>query len=67
MTNKPDLYKLIIETANEGVWVIDESNNTTFTNAKMNSILGYDDNEMYGRNLFSFMDEKGEKIGERKS
>ncbi len=62
MTNKPDLYKLIIETANEGVWVIDESNNTTFTNAKMNSILGYDDNEMYGRNLFSFMDEKGEKL-----
>ena len=62
MTNKSDLYKLIIETANEGIWVIDENNDTTFTNAKMSSILGYEDGEMIGRNLFSFMDEEAGEL-----
>ena len=65
MSNKSDLYKLIIETANEGIWVVDENNVTTFTNPKMNAILGYSEDEMTGRNLFSFMDEGGEKLARK--
>lgn len=65
MLNKSDLYKLIIETANEGIWVIDKNNDTTFANAKMESILGYDEGEMIGKNLFSFMNAQGESLAKR--
>jgi PAS domain S-box-containing protein len=54
-----ELYKLIIETANEGIWMIDEQNTTTFVNEKMSEMLGYEPAEMKGRTLFDFMDEEG--------
>ena len=50
-------YRQMIETAQEGVWVIDENNKTTFVNLKMCEILGYTKEEMIGKNVFEFMDE----------
>lgn len=54
-----DLYKLIIDTANEGIWAIDSSRLTTFVNEKMAGILGYPREEILGRSLMSFMDDEG--------
>lgn len=48
-------YRNIVETANEGVWVIDPENNTTFANARMAEMLGYARDELLGRDLFTFM------------
>jgi len=51
------LYRLIVETANEGIWVIDENNCSTFINQYLLDMLGYSYEEVIGKSLFDFMDE----------
>ena len=65
-------YEQLLETIHEGIWVIDADSNTTFVNPKMAEILGYDVEEMIGKNLFTFMDEEEiqnaqKKVEDRKS
>lgn len=56
-------YRLLVDdTLQEGIWVVDAAENTTFVNPKMGEILGYSVDEMKGRHLFSFMDEQGVRI-----
>jgi PAS domain S-box-containing protein len=55
-------YRQIVETAQEGIWLIDENHKTTFVNDKMCQILEYTQNEMIGREIYSFMDEEGQQI-----
>ena len=48
----------IIETANEGVWITDAHQRTTFVNPQMAQMLGYAEAaEMIGRPMSDFMDE----------
>jgi PAS domain S-box-containing protein len=54
-----DRYRGLLELAQEGIWTIDKDNITTFVNSSMASMLGYSIDEMMGRDLFSFMDERG--------
>jgi diguanylate cyclase (GGDEF)-like protein/PAS domain S-box-containing protein len=49
-------YRQIVETAFEGVWIIDSNNQTTFVNHRMADILGYPPEEMLGRPVLEFMD-----------
>ena len=51
-------YRRIVQTAEEGIWMIDAATVTTFVNPKMASMLGYTAQEMLGHNLFEFMDER---------
>ncbi|TXT66339.1 MAG: putative Histidine kinase [Promethearchaeota archaeon] len=51
-------YRSLVENAQEGIWRINASNYTTFANRRMGEMLGYAVEEMLGRDLFSFMDEK---------
>ncbi len=54
-------YKQIVETAQEGIWLIDENDKTTFGNEKLCQILEYNKSEIIGKNLFEFMgDEKNQ-------
>jgi len=55
-------YRLIVDSAQEGVWTIDADNITTFVNVRMADMLGYEVDEMEGRSLFEFMDEEGVEI-----
>lgn len=55
-------YRTIVETAQEGVWMIDENNKTIFVNRRMCEILGYTTEEMMGKDIFYFMDEEGKAI-----
>lgn len=48
-------YRLIVETAQEGIWLIDENNLTTFVNEPMARMLGYTREEMIGKHLYYFM------------
>lgn len=48
-------YRQIVETAQEGVWLIDENDNTNFVNKKMCEIIGYTPDELMGRKIYSFM------------
>jgi len=50
-------YRRIIETSQEGIWVIDPDQRTVFANQKLADMLGYDLDEMQGRELRSFLDE----------
>jgi PAS domain S-box-containing protein len=53
-------FRLLIETAQEGIWTIDTEGRTTYVNRYMADLLGYSPEEMRGSLLFDFMD-KGEQ------
>ncbi len=48
-------YRQIVDTANEGIWVLDEDRRTTFVNARLAQMLGYQVEEMIGRRLEIFV------------
>jgi PAS domain S-box-containing protein len=55
-------YRRLVETANEGIWVIDHQNRTSFVNAKMAEMLGCTIEEMSGGSLFDFIDLEAELL-----
>lgn len=48
-------YRILVETANEGIWAADAENRTTFVNNKMAEMLGYQPEEMRQRTLSDFV------------
>jgi PAS domain S-box-containing protein len=54
-------YRQIVETAQEGIWMIDENNKTTFANEKMCEILECTQAEMVDTSNLSFRDEEEQK------
>ena len=44
-------YRRIVETANEGIWSMDEHFRTNFVNEHMAKMLGYDQSEVIGRSV----------------
>ena len=54
-------FRQIVETAQEGIWLTDENNRTTFVNKKMCEILEYSEEEIMGKENFYFMDDAGKK------
>jgi diguanylate cyclase (GGDEF)-like protein/PAS domain S-box-containing protein len=50
--------RAIIETTNEGIWIIDPKGVTTYVNAHMATMLGYACEDMLGRSFLDFMDEE---------
>lgn len=50
-------YRLFVESAHEGIWVIDKNAYTTYVNKRIKEILGYSEQEMIGKHLFTFMDQ----------
>lgn len=59
-----DKYRCIVETADEGIWMIDTEGKTTFVNQKMANMLGCTSEEMIGQPLFAFMDAEGIAIAQ---
>ncbi|MCJ7532884.1 MAG: PAS domain S-box protein, partial [Anaerolineales bacterium] len=59
-------YRQLIDTLQEGVWLIDKDANTTFVNPRMAEMLGYTVEEMLGQYLFAFIDEKNKELMQRK-
>lgn len=57
-------YRRIVETTDEGVWVIGDDNRTSFVNRQMADMLGYTVTEMHELELFHFMDAEGRKQAE---
>ncbi|MEO5891685.1 MAG: PAS domain S-box protein [Ferruginibacter sp.] len=54
-------YRQIVETSQEGIWMIDEKNDTTFVNKKMCEIIEYPPEEIMGKKIHFFMDEIANK------
>ena len=55
LRNSEEKYRRIVETANEGIWVMDGEFRTTFVNQRMAEMLGFTAAEMQGRRMDSFM------------
>jgi PAS domain S-box-containing protein len=55
-------YRLLIESAQEGIWAIDAEGRTTFVNPRMAEILGYSSEDMLGCSIFTFMDEDAKAL-----
>jgi PAS domain S-box-containing protein len=51
-------FRLLVETAQEGIWTIDAEWRTTYVNRYMADLLGHSPEEMLGMPIFSFIDEK---------
>jgi two-component system, cell cycle sensor histidine kinase and response regulator CckA len=48
-------YRRIIETTNEGVWIVDAESKTTFVNRRMASMLGTEPQSLIGTSIFEFV------------
>ncbi|KKG10984.1 PocR ligand-binding domain-containing protein [Methanosarcina sp. 2.H.A.1B.4] len=55
-------YRSVVETANEGIWIIDAEDRTIYVNQKMAEMLGYAQHEMIGREIWDFASEEGKAI-----
>lgn len=65
LTDSEKKYSSLIEKLSEGIWVIDKDSYTSFVNPSMANLLGYGVDEMQGKHLFEFMDERGVEIYRR--
>lgn len=57
-------YRTIVETAQEGIWILDVASSTTFVNGKMAEMLGYTVAELQGASLLQFVDVEGQRHAE---
>jgi PAS domain S-box-containing protein len=55
-------YRRIVETANDGIWMLDNQLVTIFANQRLASLLGYTVSEMLGRSLFDFVFEEDSRL-----
>lgn len=55
-------FRRIVETAQEGIWLVGPDWRTTFVNPRMKTLLGYAQSQMYGRPPTDFMDEEWRAI-----
>ncbi len=53
-------FRRIVDTATEGIWVIDAENKTSFVNKKMADMLGYSVDFFTNKSLFDFMNSEGQ-------
>lgn len=52
-----DMYEKIINLVLDGIWIVDEKNQTTYVNDKMASMLGYIPEEMIKKNIYDFIND----------
>jgi PAS domain S-box-containing protein len=62
LRNSEEKYRQLVELSQEGIWTIDKNAVTTFVNSALANMMGYSVDEMLGKSLFDFMDEKGKAI-----
>jgi len=48
-------YRRIVDTANEGIWALDDNRRTSFVNTRMAEMLGYTAEEMIGKEIRYFL------------
>ncbi|MCX7965463.1 MAG: PAS domain S-box protein [Syntrophorhabdaceae bacterium] len=58
LKDREEQYRLIVDTADEGIWVFDENYITTYANRRMADMLGYNLEELQGKCLKDFIHEE---------
>ncbi|MDO9285110.1 MAG: CHASE domain-containing protein [Aquabacterium sp.] len=59
LRDSSERYRRIVETADEGIWMVDAESRTTFTNPKLQQLLGLGADALIGRPWTDFVDEAG--------
>jgi PAS domain S-box-containing protein len=59
-----EMYSNIVETANEGILIIDAEHRTTYANEKMADMLGCSREEIIGKSVRDFTDDEGKAVFE---
>jgi len=54
LSTSEERFRQIVETANEGIWMIDANCQTTYLNQRMAEMLGCSTEEVYGRSFLDF-------------
>ncbi|MEO8152240.1 MAG: CHASE domain-containing protein [Rhizobacter sp.] len=62
LRNSEVRYRRIVETANEGIWLIDANERISFANPKMLGMLGYTEADLLARPLLDFVSEQDRPI-----
>ncbi len=62
LTQSEKKYRQLIELSQEGFWVVNENDKTTFVNQRMAEILGYSTADIADRQTYGFMDENNAAI-----
>jgi PAS domain S-box-containing protein len=65
LKHSEERYRKMVETAQEGIWLVDENNRTTFVNNKMCDIFEYSREEMLGKEIFYFIDDADKEVASR--
>ncbi len=59
-------YRKIIETTQEGVWIVSSEGKTTFVNQQMATMLGYEVDQMLGRSYLDFIHPQHQTAAQRR-
>ena len=57
-----DTYQIIVDLAEEGIWILNPKDVIKFTNKKLSSMLGYSKEELLGRSFYDFVAEQDKDI-----
>jgi PAS domain S-box-containing protein len=57
LQSSEERYRRLVDTANEGIWVIQADGRTDYVNQQMAQMLGYTPEEVQDRSIFDFIDE----------
>jgi diguanylate cyclase (GGDEF)-like protein/PAS domain S-box-containing protein len=55
-------YRTMVETSQEGIWLLDRTDVVTFANQRMAELLGHEVSDLIGRPVFEFLDEDGARV-----
>ena len=55
-------FRTFVKSLHEGIWVLDKDDITTYVNPRMAEMLGYSEEEMIGKPVYSFNDEEWKKF-----
>ncbi len=64
LAQSQERYRLIVETAAEGIWLVDGDNRTLFANAALADMLGSPLEEMVGTSMFEFIRDEDRALAE---
>jgi PAS domain S-box-containing protein len=57
LQSSEERYRRLVDTANEGIWVVSAEGRTDYVNQQMVKMLGYSSEEVQDRSIFNFIDE----------
>jgi PAS domain S-box-containing protein len=56
LAQSEEKYRRIVELTTDGIWILDQNQETIFVNQQLAMMLGYSIEELLHHNIFSFMD-----------